>query len=124
MTIREAIARLDGLMPNTYTTENKISWLSRVDSMIKQQIIETHEGGEDITFHGYNSETDQSTKLIADEPHDEMYIRFMEAQIHYNNGEYDRYNNAITMFQSLYESYAAWYVRRHTPIAAGRRFLF
>lgn len=124
MTINEAITRLDSLMQNTYTTEDKIAWLSRVDSMLKTHIIDKHKGAEDVAFSGYTPDIDKNTELIAQAPFDEMYPYFIEAQIHYYNGEYDRYNNAIVNFQSVYEQYAAWYVSKHTPNAAGTRFLF
>ena len=123
MTVREAITRLDGLMRNAYTTEDKITWLSRADWMVKRHIIDRHEGGEEVTFNGYTA-GDMERELIAPVPHDEMYIRFLEAQIHYNNGEYDKYNNAIMMYQSVFDDFAAMYCRNHMPISTGARFLF
>lgn len=123
MTIREAITKLDALMHNTYTNADKISWLSRADWMVKRHIIDRHEGREDITFNGY-TDADMDKTLLVGAPHDEMYIRFIESQVHYNNGEYDKYNNAIMMFQSVYDDFASMYTREHLPISAGPRFLF
>ena len=123
MTVREAITRLDNLMRNTYTDEDKITWLSRADWMVKRHIVDRHEGGAAVAFNGYTAE-DMDAELIAKPPHDEMYIRFLEAQIHYNNGEYDRYNNAIMMYQAVYDDYAAMYTMEHLPISAAPRFKF
>lgn len=123
MTINEAVSRIDDLMRNAYTTENKIAWLSRVDNMIKAHIIDKHEGNENVSFSGYSPNVDRSTELIANAPFDEMYPLFLEAQIHYYNGEYDKYNNAIVNFQMEYDKYAAWYTCHHTPLSKGR-FLF
>ena len=53
-----------------------------------------------------------------------MYIRWLEAQIHYTNGEYNKYNNAIIMFNTQFESYESYYTRNHMPLSRGRRFLF
>ena len=47
MTINEAITRLDSLKPNGYTLSDKIGWLSIVDGMIKNNIIDTHEGADE-----------------------------------------------------------------------------
>lgn len=123
MTIREAITRFDALMRNTYTNADKVTWLSRADWMVKRHIIDRHEGGDGVEFDGY-ADGDMDTELLVPAPHDEMYIRFLEAQVHYNNGEYDRYNNAIMMFQAVYEDYSAMYTRQHLPISAGARFIF
>ena len=124
MKIFQAINRLDDLIFNTYTQTNKVEWLSKLDTMVKKNIIDTHEGGEDVVFAGYNDSTDLDTELLVPAPHDEMYLLWMEAQIHYHNGEYDKYNNAIIIFNAEYEAYQAYYIRNHLPLARGRRFLF
>lgn len=115
MKIREAITQIDSLKHNTYSTKEKIGWLSRLDGMVKRLIIDTHEGGEDITFTGYDDSTDQETEMLVPAPFDEMYIRWLEAQIDYANGEYDKYNNSILMYQASYDGYANYYNRNHMP---------
>ena len=124
MKIIEAINRLDSLKFNTYTQSDKVEWLSRLDNMVKKHIIDTHEGGENVVFSGYDDSTDLNTELLVPSPHDEMYLRWLEAQIDYHNGEYDKYNNAIIMFNTAYEAYQAFYTRSHLPLIRGRRFLF
>lgn len=123
MTIIEAINRLDSLKSNTYTESDKIAWLSRLDNMVKKHIIDTHEGYESVIFTGYDEHTDTSTELLVPEPFDEMYLRWMEAQIDYHNGEYSKYNNAIIMFNTAYEAYQAFYNRNNMPISHGKRFI-
>lgn len=124
MKIIESINRLDNLQSNTYTQSDKVEWLSRLDSMIKRQIIDTHEGAEDVSFSGYTSATPLDTILLVPAPYDEVYLRWMEAQIHYHNGEYDRYNNAIIMFNTDFEAYQRHYNSAHKPVQRGRRFMF
>lgn len=116
MKIAEAIARLDGLKHNTYGYADKVAWLSRLDAMIKKHIIDTHEGAEQVTFTGYGPDTDPQTELLAPEPFDEMYLRWMEAQIDYHNGEYGKYNQSIQMFKAEYNGYERWYNRNNMPI--------
>lgn len=115
MKIIEAITTIDSLKHNTYSTEDKIRWLSRLDSMVKRLIIDTHEGAEDVTFDGYHADTDPETVLLVPEPFDEVYLRWLEAQIDYANGEYGKYNNSILMYQTAYEGYANYYNRNHMP---------
>ena len=115
MKIIEAINRIDSLKHNTYTQNEKVAWLSRLDSMVKRLIIDTHEDGEDITFTGYDDTTDLKTELLVPAPFDEMYLRWLEAQIDYTNGEYDKYNNSILMYQAAYDGYANYYNRNHMP---------
>ena len=122
MKIIDAITRLDALKHNTYTQHDKLEWLSRLDSMVKAEVIDTHEGGEDVVFDGYNDETSLHTVLLVPAPYDEVYLRWMEAQIDYHNGENERYNNAIDMFDTAYEGFKNYYNRTHMP--KGRKFKF
>lgn len=124
MTIQDAIIRTDALTHNTYTNSDKINWLSRMDSMVKRLIIDTHEGAEAVSFTGYDDGTDMDTVLLVPEPFDEVYLRWMEAQICYHNGEYDKYNNAIILFNTAFDAYKSYYTQTHLPLQRGRRFLF
>lgn len=122
MKIIEAISKLDSLKHNTYTQSDKVSWLSRVDSMVKKHIIDTHEGADEVTFTGYDDSTDLQTELLVQEPFDELYLRWLEAQIDYSNGEYNKYNQSIQMFKADYDSYANYYNRNHMPL--GKSFKY
>ena len=124
MTIAEVISKVDALLPNTYTTENKVDWLSTLDFRVKDLIINTHENKDQIFFYGYNSEEDQETELLVPAPFDELYLRWLEAQIHYHNSEDDRYNNSIMLFNNAYEGYKNHYNRTHMPLSHGSRFVF
>ena len=124
MKIIEAINQIDTLMHNTYHRNDKVQWLSELDYDIKQQIIDNHEGGQSVSFTGYNADTPVETVLLVPAPHDIMYLRWLEAQIHYHNGEYDKYNNAIVMFNTAFDSYQKHYTRTQKPLSRGVRFLF
>ena len=124
MKINEAITRLDSLKFNTYKQDDKLDWLSRLDSMVKKQIIDTHEGAESVSFNGYTADTPLDTVLLVPAPYDEVYLRWMEAQIDYHNGEYDKYNNAIIMFNTAFDAYQKHYNSTHKPVQRGKRFLF
>ena len=117
MTISEAISEIDALKPNTYTNEEKIRWLSRLDSRIQKEIIDTHEGGSE--FSGYTSQTLTTTPLLVPAPYDELYIFWLESQIDYANGETKRFNNSSTMFNVAYQDYASYYNRTNTPKTVG-----
>ena len=121
MKIIEAINRIDSLKHNTYTESDKVEWLSRLDTMVKKHIIDTHEGDE-VSFTGYDDITNLQTELLVPAPYDEVYLRWMEAQIDYHNGEYDKYNNAMEMFNTAYEGYQNYFNRTHMP--KGKKFKF
>lgn len=119
MTIMEVIHRIDELKPNNYTRDEKIAWLSTLDGLIKSEIIDTHEDGEKIVFDGYN-DNDTNTTLLVPEPYDVLYLRWIEAQIDYTNGEYGKYNNSLAAFNDAYEHFERYYNRSHMPKSKGR----
>lgn len=122
MTLIEAINRIDVLKPNTYSQEEKVSWLSSLDGAIKREIIDTHEGADGVAFEGYNDLTSLSTVLLVPEPYDDIYLRWLEAQIDYANGEYTRYNNVMKAYNGAYSAFSRYYNREHKPV--GKKFKF
>lgn len=122
MTLIEAITRIDSLKPNNYTPEDKISWLSAVDWDIKENIIDTHEGRGNTTFNGYDSDTAHDTVLLVPAPYDDIYIKWLEAQIDYANGEIKKFNNSITMFNATYTAFSRYYNRTHMPVGKTIKF--
>ena len=122
MTIMEALYRIDEVKPNSYSQAEKIKWLSSLDGTIKSEIIDTHEGGEKVVFNGYNENTPLDTPLLVPAPYDDIYLRWLEMQIDYANGEYGKYNNSMMVYNTAYTSYANYYNRTHMPI--GKKFKF
>lgn len=123
MKIIEAINAIDTLKPNGYTQMEKIGWLSYLDGMIKAEIIDTHEGAEGIRFFGYDENTDLDTELLAAEPYGrDLYIKYLENQMDYYNGETEKYNNSLVMYQAAYLAFARWYNRNHLPLSQKRKY--
>lgn len=124
MKISEAIAEVDATKINTYSVIQKIKWLSRLDNKIYNEIICTHEyneGETEVTFDGYD-ETDEDTELIVGEPYAEMYVRWLEAQIDYNNMEYDAFNNCNAVFESIYSAFRNAYNQSHKPVTSRNNY--
>lgn len=115
MKVIEAINHIDAVKPNVYDQETKIKWLSVLDGIIKKEIIDTHEGGENVVFSEYTASTSLMTELLVPAPYDDIYIKWLEAQIDYANGEYGKYQNVKTMYNSAYLAFAAAYNRDHKP---------
>ena len=120
MTIIQAIQRVDALKPNTYSTWQKILWLSQLESMVKTLVLDAHLEGEGTEFSGFAENTDPATALFLEEPFDMAYLYWLEAQIHYANEDLDMYNSAMAMFHSVFASFKAHYKQTHTGRNAGR----
>lgn len=122
MQIGEIIEEVDKLKPNHYDNYIKIKWLSELDHMFKREVIDTHEGGEDISFSGYDANTPLTEVLIVPEPYSQVYRWYLEAQIDLANGELEKYNNSIIMYNNAVNSYQNWYNRTVMPKQTNVRF--
>lgn len=122
MSIIEAINKIDTFKPNSYTQLDKIKWLSELDGIIKAEIIDTHEGGSDIPFEGYDEDTEISTILLVPAPHEDIYIKWLESKVDYNNAEYGKYNNSSVAFNNAYSAFERYYNRHNMPIKNKLKF--
>ena len=122
VTISEAISRIDAIKSNAYGNNSKMYWLSMLDGRIKKEIIDTHEGAENVAFSGYTDSTPYDTTLLVPAPYDDIYQKWLESCIDYANGEYGKYNNSVTVFNDAYAAYERYYNRTHMP--HGKNFKF
>lgn len=122
MTIRNVIDQVNTSLGNIYSQKEKIGWLSQLDQRVKMLIIDTHEGGDKIPFTGYDENTNLDTVLLVPSPFDDIYLRWLEAQIHYRNQEEDRCNNATDAYNVLWAEYRNYYNRQHMPLGTKLRF--
>ena len=122
MTIIEVINRVDNIKPNSYGITEKIRWLSELDGIIQNEIFDTHEGGENISFSGYTEDVELDTVLLVPAPYDDIYLRWLEAQIDYCNEDTTQYANSMAMFNVAYSSFDRYYNRAYMPL--GRKIKF
>lgn len=48
-------------------------------------------------------------------PYDDLYIKYLMAQVDYHNAELARYNNSMVMYNIALSDFANWYNRSHRP---------
>lgn len=116
MTAGEAIAAVDALRPNQYTTEQKLHWLRLLDGQVRIELFGSHEGAEEIP----GSEYTEDTELQAPMPYGgELYTAYLFSQIDLNNAEIQKYNQSAALVSAAWRQLADWYNREHRPLSAG-----
>lgn len=116
MTIADVISKADEMRPNAFDNNRKISWLSTVEWDIKRNIVDTHSDSEKVAFNGYDKNTTLDTELIAIEPYSELYVYYLAAQVDYAFGEIGKYNNSMSMYNTLLSDFRNYYNRVHKPL--------
>ena len=121
MKITEVIAEADRLMPNQYSTEQKIQWLSRLDAMIFNEMIRTHACAP-MEPPSYESEGDE---LLVEFPYgNDIYVYYLQAKIAAENFETAKYNQFMELYNDAYLRWASWFNARFMPRRAYPRFIW
>ena len=115
MRIKDVIAAVDDIKPNAFTTATKLMWLSEVEGLVQTEVMLLAPA--EITTYG--PETDLETELLASPPHDKIYRAYLTAMIDYANGEYNRYQNTVEVFNAWFSEYVIWYADRYRPADGG-----
>jgi len=117
MTIKDCIDIVDNIKPNQYTIKDKVMWLSFLDEKIINDVLKTHEGydGRYDGFEGY-SEDKLTITLIVPSPYDRLYTAYLKMQIDKENGEMQRYNNSLTLYNTYLLEYKKHYNKTHMPL--------
>lgn len=117
VTVGEVIATVDSMKPNSFEEEQKKKWIEQVEITILEELVKACERKEESGEADY---TDNETVLVIPVPYDDVYRYYVEAQIDYGNGEIDKYNNSMGMFNQAYETMSGWYIRNHMPLQKGK----
>ena len=117
MTVMAALTAIKNIKPNQYDDATLTRWLAELDARIYEDVILSHETGE--AFKPPHSPdvllADQSTTLLVPFPHDDVYVKWMGAQIDYNNAEFDRYNNGMAMYNAGLQAFVDSFNRAYMP---------
>lgn len=104
MTVHQCIAFVDGIEPNAYTNAQKAAWLSECEGQVYTDVFLLHPN--EFTPVTYDADKDRTLALPA--PYDRLYPRYLQAMIHYANGEYKRYANSMAEFNEAWGHANRW----------------
>lgn len=99
MTIQECIDYVDSIEPNAYSDTQKAAWLNECEGKVYTQLFL-------VQPYEYKTVTQQ---LALPAPYDRMYSRYLQAMIHYADGEYNRYQNSYAMFNEVWAEANRWF---------------
>lgn len=113
MTAPEILLEIGRVKPHQYTADTLIRWLSELDGRVWEDLMSHYLPQEEKPSLPYSS-GDALTQMLIPFPHDDIYIKWLTAQIDYHNADFDRYNNAMMMWQEAYQGFLDSYTRSHS----------
>ena len=118
MKISEALARLDAYVSETVDTDEKLLWLDRIEGIIYEELVRTHEDGFSRPPSCYAGDRE----LLCDEPYADLYIYYMAMQRDMQMRDSISYANNAAAFSAAYSAFADYYNRRHLPKKTAAKF--
>ena len=137
MKISDILAKVDEIKPNSFDDNTKIAWLSELDGKVFNTVIMTHEHDlveveivddetEEVTVElvepTFTAYTSEDCDLILPDTYADVYRHWLYAMMDYSNGESDRYQNSMIMFNAKYQEFVDWYNSNHMPIQRPLKF--
>lgn len=114
-TIRNVISYVDAIKPNAFDEGVKVQWVNEVEGYIQTEVMMLALAD---TVQ-YDPDVHMDTVLLVKPPHDKLYSLYLCALVDFANGEYDKYNNTMQMYNKFLGEYIKWYTRVFHPADGG-----
>ena len=111
MTVSQVIEAVDEVKPNAFSNEEKVRWLNEVEGKVQTEVLLL--ASEEIITYTY--EKNKDAELLVQPPHDKLYPAYLEARVDYANGEYDKYQNTMQMFNAFFGEFVRWFATIYSP---------
>lgn len=111
MTISELIERADAVKPNAFDNYAKTGWINEAEGLVQTEIFLFAD--EEIIVYDYDEDKDK--ELLVKPPHDKLYLPYLAAMIDFYNGEYNKYQNTMQMFNNHFGEFMRWFALRYRP---------
>lgn len=120
-TIQEIIDRVDENVPNAFSQQVKLGWIAELDGRIGLNVFLMSIA--EVQCLRYAFPEDLKSEPLVSFPHDSIYDLWLESMIHYKNGEADRYQNTMQMYNAAYNDFVRWFAQTYEPARGyARRF--
>lgn len=113
MKAKEVIQRADRIKPNSFTDEDKLEWLGTLEGRLMADVVLL--GPEELEARRLVYPEDMERELLAQWPHDAMYVQWLMAKIDEANGEYNKYQNSMEIYNEYYAKFVHWFVETYEP---------
>ena len=111
MTLAGVIAMVDDMKPNAFSNDTKTQWVNEVESMVQTEVLLF--ASEQIITYTYAQ--DSTEELLVQPPHDKLYWSYLVAMIDFANGEYNKYQNTMQVFNAHFGEFMRWFARNYRP---------
>lgn len=124
MTINKAIEIINQTHPSQYDYATQVGWLSDLDKRAYEVLQNHEETKSDLTFPGYDEDTDGDAELKIGSPYDEVYPIYLDMKVSLSDRDYSFYNNAAALFETAWRNWTDYINRTYHPVRKTAIFNF
>ena len=110
-TLKGVIDYVDEIKPNAFSNAAKTQWINECEGLVQTEVL--LRASEEILAYSYDA--DQNKTLLTAPPHDKIYWAYLTAMIDFANGEYNKYQNTMQMFNSFFGEFMRWFALNYRP---------
>lgn len=111
MTIEQIIRHMDEIKPNAFSDEVKTVWLNELEARVQKEILMRWPG----EMVQYRWPEDRGAQTLLEPPEDAVYRHWLEAMIDYANGEYNKYQNTMELFNACWDEFVSRFATAWRP---------
>ena len=112
-TIKKIIQRIDRKISNAFDEATKMEWIAALDGKIALNVMLMAQ--EELEQFDYSYPEDLNKTPLVKFPFDDLYDRWVAAQIDAHNEEWDRYANSMEYYNAYYEEFVNWFLSTYRP---------
>lgn len=111
-TFYAVMGRVDEIKPNSFSDKIKKDWIDALEGRIVTDVFQLPSAQAEVR-RVKGGELEQ--ELLVRFPHDDIYDAWLIARIDFANGEYEKYQNSMEMYNELYENFVQMVAMRLNP---------
>lgn len=110
-TLKSVIEYVDEIKPNAFSNEAKTQWVNECEGLVQTEVLLLA----DTELISYSYNTDKDKELLVKHPHVKIYWAYLTAMVDFANGEYNKYQNTMQMFNAFFGEYMRWFALWYHP---------
>lgn len=120
MTVSECISAADKMRPNNIAAADKYKFCSTAEQMVQKQImLLPHRMCVEYQYQNA-TKNDANVELLAPAPWDMLYVYHVALMIDFTLEDYDKYNNDLSMYNTTFNEYMAYFAQKYRPADGGK----
>lgn len=111
MKTEDLIDKIEILKPNSYDSDFIKNLIEKCDKKIYSDFLSQHPS---VLEEYKQKNLAEDAELLLPDEYEDVYLSYVMAKMDYYQGDYERYNNEMTMYNSKWLEFVSWFTRNYS----------